>query len=98
MANQVSAYPITIDTVSAVSAVSTLFNAVVIRWTSASTADTVVLQDKDGNLKWQSVGKTANHTEESTFPVEHPLTFNGLTVPTLGTGTIIIYTKEKDPV
>lgn len=98
MSNVVTGYPLVIDTVTAVSLVSTLFNAVAIRWTSASLADTCVLQDKDGNVRWQSVGQNASNVEQSNFPVEHPLTFNGLTVPTLGLGTVFIYTREKDPV
>ena len=98
MANAVTAYPLIIDTVTDVSLVSKLFNAVVIRWTSGSLADTCVLKDKDGNTRWQSVGQNASNVEESNFPQDYPLTFNGLMVQTLGTGTVYIYTKEKDPV
>ena len=98
MANSLTGYPLVVDTVSDVSMVSKFFNALVIRWTSASTADTCVLKDKDGNVRWQSVGSLAKYKEECNFPVEHPLTFNGLSVTTLGAGTVYIYTKEKDPV
>lgn len=98
MANSVSSYPLVVDTVTDVSLVSKLFNALVIRWTSGSVADTCVLKDKDGNVRWQSVGTIANNVQESNFPSDHPLTFNGLSVTTLGTGTVFIYTKEKDPV
>ena len=98
MANSATGYPISVDTVTDVSIVSTLFNAVVIRWTSGSLADTCVLKDKDGNVRWQSVGRQASNVEQSNFPPEHPLTFNGLAVTTLGLGTVYIYTKEKDPV
>ena len=98
MANSATGYPLSVDTVTAVSIVSKLFNALVIRWTSGSLADTCVLKDKDGNIRWQSVGGIANYAEESRFPPDHPLTFNGLSVTTLGAGTVYIYTKEKDPV
>ena len=98
MANSLSEYPLKIDTVTDVSMVSKPFNAVVVRWTSASLADTVVLKDKDGNVRWQSVGQNASNVEESNFSPDHPLTFNGLSVTTLDAGTVYIYTKEKDPV
>ena len=98
MANAATSYPLIIDTVTDVSIVSTRFNAVVIRWTSGSLADTCVLKDKDGNVRWQSVGTIANNREESLFPPDHPLMFNGLMCQTLTTGTVIIYTKERDPV
>lgn len=98
MANVLTGFPLVVDTVTDVSMVSKLFNVTTIRWTSASTADTCVLKDKDGNTRWQSIGNGANYKEESSFPVDRPLVFNGLMVQTLGSGTVFIYTKENDPV
>jgi len=98
MANDVTVDPIFIDTVTATVHLTNYFEVLGIRWTSASTADAVDIQDQNGNSKWASIGAGANHVEESHWPVEHPLRFNGLKVPTLGAGRIYIYTKQKPPV
>lgn len=98
MAISVTTNPFIIDAISATALVTKQFNVIAIRWTSGSLADTAVLQDQNANPIWQSVGTIANNVEQSNFPVDRPLTFNGLKVPTLGAGTIFIYTKENDPV
>ena len=98
MANVLTGFPLIVDTVTDVSLVSRAFNAVVIRWTSGSLADACVLKDKDGNIRWQSVGTGASNREESQFPPNRPLLFNGLMCQTLGAGTVFIYTQENDPV
>ena len=98
MANDVTLNPIVLDTVTATAHTTNYFEVLAIRWTSASTADTIVIQDQDGNKKWQGIGAGANHTEESHWSDQHPLRFNGLKVSTLDAGTVMIYTRQKPPV
>ena len=98
MAISVSTNPFFIDAISAVALVTVPFNAIKIRWTSASVADVAVLQDQNGNVLWQDSQPTTNLPHESSWDTDRPLLFNGLKVPTLTTGTIMIYTKENDPV
>ncbi len=52
-------------------------------------ADTVTLQDSDGNLIWQGYCEVANQSEVFRFP--QPITVPGYKVPTLGSGTLYIY-------
>lgn len=98
MANAVSGNPLVIDTATATALLTVRFEALAVRWASASTADTVDVQDQNGNTKWASVGGGANNVEESHWEADYPLIFNGLKVPTLDAGTVYIYTKQKPPV
>ena len=98
MAIAVSTNPFFIDAISAVALVTKPFSVVKIRWTSAALNDTAVLQDQNGNPLWQASQDVALKKDESDWSPDRPLMFNGLKVPTLGSGTIMIYTKENDPV
>ena len=94
MANSVGGNPIKIDTATAVSAIAggRVFQIYDIIWTSASASGAAVVQDIDGNLKWEAAtDAVTQHIHDSFDP---PITINGLTVPTLAAGTLKIYVKQ----
>lgn len=55
-----------------------------------TTAQTVVLQDQNGNLVWEGYCEVANQSQVFEFP--RPISVSGWQVPTLAGGTLIIYT------
>ena len=63
-----------------------------IRWTSGSLADAISLQDAAGNVKWSATGTIANNVDQTVF--NPPLEFNGMKVPTLGSGKVYVYAKR----
>ena len=93
MANVVSGDPFIIDTATDAAITSDGFICYALAWTSASTGDGVSIQDESGIVRYASVGNTANYGERLVFPNDHPLYFNGLKVPTLGSGKVYIYMK-----
>ena len=92
MANVVSSSPFIIDTATDTAIFTDDFQLFAIAWTSGST-DGISIQDKDGVVKYASAGTVAGHSERFTFPSEAPVRFNGLKVPTLGTGKVYLYVK-----
>src|SRR4030042_113762 len=101
MANDITGNPLKIDTASSTALTSYNFTAWMIRWVGGSTAGhTISVQDKNGNVKYVSVATGANYVEESHLvsPKNESLIFDGLLVPTLGSGTIYIYTDSGTPV
>lgn len=96
MANVLTLNPLKIDTASGTAAVTTPIRIRKIRWIGATTAGhTATIQDQNGNLFWTSVANAANYVEDCNFIVydnQHGPVLNGLTVPTLGSGVLYIYT------
>lgn len=61
-----------------------------IRWTGATTAGHVLLiSDSSGKEILHSVASGANNVEDIDF--KHGLTVHGITITTLGSGTVYIY-------
>jgi len=94
MANSVGGNPWKIDTATAVSAIagSRVFQIYDIILTSASASGATVVQDIDGNIKWEWSGDAVVYNVHDHF--DPPITINGLTVPTLTSGTLKIYVKQ----
>lgn len=94
MANSFADNPFVIDTVSAVSAVAvgSFLEVYKILWASGSTADTAIVQDAAGVLKWSSTNPLVGTNVESSF--NPPLVMNGVLVPTLTSGRIFMYVKR----
>ncbi len=93
--------PIVIDAASASVHTNYIFSAWMIRWVGATAAGhTISVQDKNGVVKYASEASGANYVEESHLvsPKNLSLLFDGLKVPTLGSGTIYIYTDSGTPV
>jgi len=101
MANDITGNPLKVDTASSTALSSYNFTAWMIRWVGATTAGhTISVQDKNGNVKYASEASGANYVEESHLvsPKNESLIFNGLKVPTLGSGIIFIYTDSGTPI
>lgn len=93
MANTTANNPFVLDTVTdSLFATGQWFNVFAVRWTSGSVADAVSLQDIDGNVKWSATGTIANNVDQSVF--DPPLIFNGMKIPTLGSGKVYVYCKR----
>ena len=92
MANDFTGNPYIIDTVTAVTLTSAVFDVFLIRWTSASVADLCQVENEDGKDKWSSEGQAAGHTDQS--PFQPPLKFNGLKVTALTSGRVHIYINK----
>lgn len=59
-----------------------------VRWVGATTAGhTATVQDGKARIVWTSVANAANYVEADTPAVQD---LNGLTVPTLGSGTLYL--------
>ena len=97
MANVTTGNPLIIDTLTstAILATSERFQLLAVRWVSGSTADVCSVQDGAGTVRWEAVGNAANFMTDTVFPDEMPLNFNGLKVPTLGSGKVYLYIKRK---
>lgn len=93
MANVTSGDPFIIDTATDTAIFTDDFLVYAIAWTSASVADTILVEDEDGVVKYSSSGTIANHSEHFAFPSGYPLRFNGLKVPTLSAGKVYLYVK-----
>lgn len=94
MANDLTGNPFKVDTATGVSATAANFTFHVydIILTSASASGTALVQDADGNLKWEaSYGADIPANIHDHF--DPPIVFNGLTVPTLTSGTLKLYVK-----
>lgn len=94
MANVYTGYPYILDTVTdtAVSPSGEFHEVYQVRWTSGSLADAISLQDAAGNVKWSTTGTIANATDQTQF--NPPIQFNGIKIPTLGSGKVYIYAKR----
>lgn len=94
MANDITKYPLVIDTAGAGAILTTPFRIKKIRWVNGTTAGhTAIVQDQNGNLFWESIASGANYVEESDFTHDESQRniINGLKVPTLGSGKLEIY-------
>jgi hypothetical protein len=101
MADSLTTNPIIIDTAASTVKTSYVFSAWMIRWVGGTTAGhTISVQDKNGNVKYATVASAANYVEESHLvsPKNESLIFDGLKVPTIGSGTIYIYTDSGTPI
>ena len=100
MGNVTSNNPLVIDTAGATAITAAQFSVVGIRWVAAAAASghAVTVQDQAGNFKWSTVANGANYVEGDKFPLDKPLLFNGLLVPTLDAGTVYIYVSSKIPI
>lgn len=94
MANDLTGNPWKIDTATAVSAAASgiYFDVHDIILTSAVASGATVVQDVNGNLKWEWTGAAAEQSFHNHF--DPPIRFNGLTVPTLTSGTLKLYVKR----
>ena len=95
MANDITGNPWKIDTATAVSAAASgvYFDVYDIVLTSVSASGTVLVQDVNGVLKYEAsyVVELSTHLHDHFDP---PIRFNGLTVPTLTSGTLKLYVKR----
>ena len=83
------------DTATAVSAAASgvYFDVYDIVLTSVSASGTVLVQDVNGNLKFEAAygADIPSHLHDHFDP---PIRFNGLTVPTLTSGTLKLYVRR----
>ena len=93
MANSTVGNPFILDTATDTAIFTDDFLCYAIAWTSASTADAISIQTSSSDVKYASTGSVANYSERFVLPGEHPLRFNGLKVPTLGSGKVYMYVK-----
>lgn len=102
MANDITLNPLVIDGASADNVTTGTFTSYMVRWVapSANAGDTVVIQDKNGKLKWESVAAGGNHVEQSHLVDENGkgLVFEGLKVPTLANGKLYFYISSAVPI
>lgn len=102
MANSITGNPLVIDTAAAAAITAYTFKAWMLRWVSpsASAGHTIVVQDRNGNVKYSTVATGSNYVEESHLvnPRNESLIFDGLIVPTLASGTIYIYIDSEVPI
>jgi hypothetical protein len=101
MSNNITGNPIIVDTAASTVVTNYAFTAWMIRWVGGTTAGhTISVQDKNGNVKYASEASGANYVEESHLisPKNESLLFDGLKVPTIGSGTIYIYTDSGTPI
>ena len=97
MANDIAANPIIIDTAGASALTAFTFIATKIRWVSGTTAGhQAIVQNGNSIVKFKAEATGANYTESEHF--DPPLIFDGLIVPTLGSGTIYIYVASAIPI
>lgn len=97
MANDVTGVPLIIDTAGSSTLTDYTFTATKIRWVGATTAGhTVSVQNKNGVVKFAGEATGANYSESEHF--DPPLIFEGLKVPTLGSGKIYIYQSSATPI
>ena len=97
--NALTQNPIIVDTPAATSLISGYIEVVCIRWHGVGTAsDNAIVQDKNGLVRWQANGSTSTLQDEQTcWPADAPLRMDGLLVPTLSSGTLLIYIKKPMP-
>lgn len=101
MSNVITGNPLVIDTAASTTVTDYTFTVWAIRWVGGTTAGhTISVQDKNGNVKYASVATGANYVEESHLvsPKNESLIFDGLKVPTIGSGIIYIYTDSGTPI
>lgn len=95
MANVVTGNPFILDTATDAVVFSGDFWASMIYVSSAGSADTFSLDDKNDNEKWAATSNVLDGSLAPTvFPPTKPLHFNGLKVPTLGGGRVFIYVDK----
>jgi hypothetical protein len=96
MANVTTGNPFIIDTATATAIIaSDRFQLLAVRWVSGSTGNVCTIQDAAGTTRWESVGEVANFVDDTEFPDELELNFNGLKVPTLDSGKVYLYVKRS---
>lgn len=96
MANDVNGNPLVLDTAHATLPVLSGKRRVQgFRWTSpsASAAHACTLQDGAGRTLFSSVAAGANHRDESMLA--WPITVDGLKLPTLASGLLLVYLAEE---
>ena len=87
-----------LDTASSTAVTTKTFVAYIIRWVGATTAGhTASVQNDAAKIKWASEASGANYVEETHFDGK-PVIFEGLKVPTLGSGVVYIYVFDKIPI
>lgn len=95
MANDLTGNPWKVDTATAVSAAADgiWFDVYDLVLTSVSASGTVLVQDINGNLKFEAAygADLPGHIHAHFNP---PIKFNGLTVPTLTSGTLKLYVRR----
>ena len=85
------------DTATAVSAAASgvYFDVYDLVLTSVSASGTVLVQDVNGVLKWEASYDVALSTNSNIHDhFDPPIRFNGLTVPTLTSGTLKLYVRR----
>lgn len=97
--NDISGNPLVIDTPGASAITARTFKAYKIRLVGATTAGhTAVIQNASGQTKMKFQANGADYSESESFPDDCRLVFEGLIVPTLGSGEIHIYVEGKVPI
>jgi len=95
MANDLTGNPWKVDTATAVSAAASgvYFDVYDLVLTSISASGTVLVQDVAGVLKYEAAygANIPDHIHDHFDP---PIRFNGLTVPTLTSGTLKLYVRR----
>lgn len=89
MANDLTKNPFKVDTASGTPILTSWADLRSIQWTGATTAGhEAKVTDKDGTVIWQRFAQGANQNWDTEFQGRWGRRVNGLTVPTLGSGTL----------
>lgn len=97
MANDITGNPFVIDTVTdSITPTGTFHEVYAVVWASGSLADVVSLQNQAGNVKFSTSGTVANAHTEFTVPTDRPILFNGMKCPSLTSGKLYVYQKQRN--
>lgn len=100
MSNDLTGNPLVIDTAASSVLVTRRLEILRMRWVakSASAGDDLDVHDGDGVSRWASVASSSNYVESEGWHPDYPLVITGLIVPTIDSGTLYIYLRDKKPV
>lgn len=93
MANDLTKQPWMVDTAAGTVLTTERLKVKGVRWVGATTAGhQAVITDRNSRTVWESVAAGANHVESDLIESEDP-GWDGLRVPTLGSGRLYIELK-----
>ena len=101
MANQISGNPLVLDTAATTVVVANQFRVSAIKWTvdnGGADNDTVVLQDKNGVVKYEEILNIVTSGPVQAPPISFPVpvVFDGLICPTLSGGKVYVYLADAN--
>ena len=92
MANALNTNPLSLDTPGATVLVSSRLKIQRVIWKATTLGDNAEIQDKDGNTIWKWTAEATPDMVESNIGDNW---YNGLKMPTLGSGTLYVYKSTQ---